>query len=102
MGKSRSRRRRQDRPKGAGRSARRIRQASEISHAQAKALPTRPVWYVEGMALDEMQRCVKRIGNAEADLVDAVTAARELGVTWERIGRALGVTRQAAQKRFGA
>ena len=44
---------------------------------------------------------------AEADarvgrmLADAVSAARRAGHTWEAIGSALGMTRQAAQQRFG-
>lgn len=35
-------------------------------------------------------------------LQSAVTAARSAGHSWEAIGRALGMTRQAAQQRFGA
>lgn len=38
---------------------------------------------------------------AEAELRNAVEAAREAGDSWTAIGMALGVTRQAAQKRFG-
>lgn len=37
---------------------------------------------------------------AEQAVQDAVDAARERGVTWETIGRTLGVSRQAALKRF--
>ena len=33
--------------------------------------------------------------------LDAVRAAREAGDSWLTIGMALGVTKQAAQKRFG-
>lgn len=32
---------------------------------------------------------------------EAVNMARDAGVTWEQIGKALGVTRQAAYMRFG-
>jgi hypothetical protein len=39
---------------------------------------------------------------AEAELRRAVLAAREAGDSWTVIGTALGVTRQAAQKRFAA
>ena len=35
------------------------------------------------------------------ELHDAVRAAREAGDSWLTIGMALGVTKQAAQKRFG-
>lgn len=38
---------------------------------------------------------------AEAALRDAVALARGHGATWTELGRALGVTRQAAQQRFG-
>ena len=41
------------------------------------------------------------ISRADAELRDAVQAAREAGDTWFTIGLALGVTKQAAQKRFG-
>ncbi|MBV9947402.1 MAG: hypothetical protein JOZ69_11175 [Myxococcales bacterium] len=36
----------------------------------------------------------------EARLREHVTALRERGVSWDRIARALGVTRQAAWERF--
>jgi hypothetical protein len=35
------------------------------------------------------------------DLRRLVGQAREVGISWEAIGDALGVTRQAAQQRFG-
>lgn len=38
---------------------------------------------------------------ADRELRDAVLAAREAGDSWLSIGVALGVTKQAAQKRFG-
>jgi len=34
-------------------------------------------------------------------MVDTVQAARLAGVSWERIGDVLGVSRQAAQQRYG-
>lgn len=37
---------------------------------------------------------------ADRELHDAVRAAREAGDSWLSIGLALGVTKQAAQKRF--
>lgn len=37
---------------------------------------------------------------AEEHLVAAVDAARDAGATWADIGEALGISRQAAHKRF--
>jgi hypothetical protein len=39
--------------------------------------------------------------NADADLRSAVADARAAGDTWDMIGLALGVSRQAAYQRFG-
>lgn len=39
---------------------------------------------------------------AEQKLRDAVRAARDAGDSWTIIGAALGITRQAAQQRFGS
>lgn len=41
------------------------------------------------------------VARADRELHDAVRAAREAGDSWFTIGIALGVTKQAAQKRFG-
>jgi dihydroxyacetone kinase len=41
------------------------------------------------------------VAHADRELHDAVQAAREAGDSWLTIGMALGVTKQAAQKRFG-
>ncbi len=38
---------------------------------------------------------------AQQELVNAVAAARDAGDTWDAIGIALGVSRQAAYQRFG-
>jgi hypothetical protein len=53
-------------------------------------------------------RWLRRIGEAiraaaasQAQLVDAVTAAREHGHTWTQIATMLGTSRQAAQERYG-
>jgi hypothetical protein len=39
---------------------------------------------------------------ADRDLAAAVTRARQAGHPWSAIGARLGITRQAAQQRFGA
>lgn len=44
----------------------------------------------------------RAVDDADRSLHDAVQAAREAGDSWTVIGAALGVTRQAAQKRFGS
>lgn len=43
----------------------------------------------------------QRITDTEAELREAVRAAREAGDTWTVIAAALGTTRQAAQQRSG-
>jgi hypothetical protein len=43
----------------------------------------------------------KRIANAEAELREAVQAARDAGDSWTVIGAALDTTRQNAYQRFG-
>jgi len=40
------------------------------------------------------------LDTAQAELRDAVNAAREAGDSWAVIGVALGISRQAAQQRF--
>ena len=47
-----------------------------------------------GLALRDMEA-------ADAELHDAVAAARTAGRSWAQIGMVLGVTRQSAQERFG-
>ena len=37
----------------------------------------------------------------DRDLAGAVARARELGSTWSQIGAGLGVTKQAAQRKYG-
>lgn len=51
--------------------------------------------------LDEIPWAQKSIRQAEERLTLAVRRAHAAGATWQRIGDALGVTRQAAQRRFG-
>jgi Tfp pilus assembly protein PilF len=43
----------------------------------------------------------EHITDAEAELREAVRAAREAGDSWTVIAAALDTTRQAAQERFG-
>jgi ATP-dependent Clp protease ATP-binding subunit ClpX len=50
--------------------------------------------------LDQLPRLAAAAAQAEAGLQRLVTILRERGVTWARIGTALGVTRQSAWERF--
>lgn len=43
----------------------------------------------------------KALADAEEELHQAVAAARAAGYSWAMVGASLGVTRQAAQQRFG-
>lgn len=43
----------------------------------------------------------QHLADADAELRDAVNAAREAGDSWTVIAAALDTTRQAAQQRFG-
>lgn len=49
-----------------------------------------------------LERAVIARARSERQVVDAVTAARLGGMSWQSIGRALGTSAQAAQQRFGA
>ena len=52
-------------------------------------------------ALIAVQTAADRVGVAEVELSQAVEHARGLGHSWGELGAAIGVTRQAAQQRFG-
>lgn len=56
---------------------------------------------VRGSELTASQPAVAELRKAETALHGAVMEARRLGDTWAVIGAALGVTRQAARKRYG-
>ncbi len=51
---------------------------------------------------DQLLRTAAEVERLAATVVQAlVDVGREGGHTWEQVGRAFGVTRQAAQQRFG-
>jgi transposase-like protein len=50
--------------------------------------------------LEKIEALTVRLAEMEADRERAVAAAMEQGVTWAEIGEALGVSAQAAHKRY--
>jgi len=65
---------------------------------QPAALPAGPPIDV----LDWVHAARQQAADADSALAAAVTRARQAGHPWSAIGARLGITRQAAQKRFGA
>jgi hypothetical protein len=48
------------------------------------------------------QRAALARARSERQIVDAVVASRNAGISWARIGDLLGTSAQAAQQRYGA
>lgn len=51
--------------------------------------------------LAAMRKAMAERAQAERDLLDAVTAARDAGYSWATIGAALGTSGEAARQRYG-
>jgi len=51
--------------------------------------------------LRRLGAAVRAAATSQAELADAVAAAREHGHTWTQIATMLGTSRQAAQERYG-
>jgi len=49
-----------------------------------------------------LQRAALARARSEREVVDAVSAARTSGMSWNKIGEILGTSAQAAQQRYGA
>lgn len=49
-----------------------------------------------------LERAAMARARGERQIVEAVTAARAKGVSWQRIGELLGTSGQAAQQRYGS
>ncbi|TYB48686.1 ClpX C4-type zinc finger protein [Actinomadura chibensis] len=64
--------------------------------------PRAPIWdsLTDVEMLDHIPRVAAHIDQAEADLRSWVRELRRRGVTWTKIGEALGTTRQSAWERF--
>jgi ClpX C4-type zinc finger protein len=61
-----------------------------------------PVWgsLTDDQMLEHIPRIAAVVNQVEADLRSWVQELRRRGVTWARIGAALGITRQSAWERF--
>lgn len=57
--------------------------------------------YHDVPGLHDMAVAMLKIADAEAELEQAVRKARVSGYSWIVIGKVLGVSRQAAQERYG-
>ncbi|HEX6300475.1 MAG TPA: hypothetical protein VF148_08425 [Acidimicrobiia bacterium] len=49
-----------------------------------------------------LRRAALARARSEREVVDAVSAARSSGISWNKIGEILGTSAQAAQQRYGA
>ncbi len=56
---------------------------------------------VAGVELGRLIAAAQTAADADAELAHAAHAARHAGASWTQIGDAVGVTRQAAQQRWG-
>jgi hypothetical protein len=52
--------------------------------------------------LDDVARALGNLQAAEGRMRHSVNRARDAAATWAEVGEALGVSRQAAQQRFGS
>ena len=50
--------------------------------------------------LDDITKCARGRSVYDNLLVETIQKARDLGVSWEAIGAAMGVTHQAARQRY--
>ncbi len=50
--------------------------------------------------LEEITRVSRGLSMYDALMVETIQQARKHGISWERIGEALGVSRQAATQRY--
>lgn len=53
-------------------------------------------------ASNTLERAVVAQARRERQILDAVTAARANGISWQRVGEILGTSAQAAHQRYGA
>lgn len=58
-------------------------------------------WSLIGGLQAAAERRVRAERRYELEVLDLVNQLRELGVSWHRVGQALGVTGEAARRRWG-
>ena len=58
--------------------------------------------FIDSSSLKLVRKLADQRDETEKELAQAVVSAREDGWSWAMIGFMLGVTRQAAQQRYGA
>jgi hypothetical protein len=76
------------------------RAAEQIAERLANRDPADNEWR-EGAPLRRLGEAFRRSVDVEAEVVDAVRAAREAGYSWAAIAAVLGVSKQTAQHRYG-
>jgi hypothetical protein len=74
----------------------------QVMTAEAEPVQLAPWQRIDDLdvVLTNLPRVATAGAQVEVTLAEWVRRARELGATWERIGDALGITRQSAWKRF--
>jgi ATP-dependent Clp protease ATP-binding subunit ClpX len=75
----------------------------EILEEEESADPTRPIDLPEAPIEQAIQRMValhRSRQQVDREAAAAVSALRDRGVTWSRIGQALGMTKQSAWERY--
>jgi hypothetical protein len=74
--------------------------ADQTAKRLAGTAPARRTWR-GGDELHEIEAALEAFDAADAHLHEAVHAARAADYSWAAIGAVLGVSKQAAQQRFG-
>ena len=55
-----------------------------------------------GVRLDKLTRAIEHLRQAEQQLTEGVSSARQGGASWSQIGDIVGTTRQAAHQRWAS
>lgn len=64
--------------------------------------PEQRQWHEPSQSVDELRSLVQQRNELNASITLLVSRMRERGCPWSVIGEALGITKQAAQQRYGA